>query len=399
MNEFLNRVVVASAVRTAIGSFGGALKDIEAPELGAASIREALGRCDVDGADVDEVLMGQVYTAGCGPNPARIAAMKASLPCEVPAMTVNKVCGSGLKTIALGAQAIMTGAAKIVVAGGMENMSRAPYLAPNNRWGQRMGHGQLVDVMIRDGLWEYFHDCHMGQTAETLAEQYAICRREQDRYACCSQRRCQEARRRGLFDDEIVPVTVPQRKGEPVCFGTDEHPRDDVTIELLAKLNPAFRDGGTVTAGNSSGINDAAAAVVLVDEATAAGRGLQPMAFVRGFVSVGVEPMIMGIGPARAIEKLLVQTGVSLGEIDLLEVNEAFAAQTLAVGVELGWDEAKVNVNGGAIALGHPLGASGARISVTLLHEMRRRGVRLGISALCIGGGMGIAMLFERPGE
>ena len=278
-------------------------------------------------------------------------------------------------------------------------MSRAPYLAPNNRWGQRMGHGQLVDVMIRDGLWDYFHDCHMGQTAETLAEQYGIGRLEQDRHASRSQRRCQEARERGLFDDEIVPVTVPQRKGEPVCFGTDEHPRDDVTVELLAKLNPAFRDDGTVTAGNSSGINDAAAAVVLVDEATAAGRGLQPMAFVRGFASVGVEPMIMGIGPAKAIEKLLVQTGVSLDEIDLLEVNEAFAAQTLAVGAELGWDEEKVNVNGGAIAMGHPLGASGARISVTLLHEMRRRGVGLGISALCIGGGMGIAMLFERPGE
>ena len=399
MNEFLNRVVVVSAVRTGIGAFGGALKDIEAVELGAASIREALGRCDIDGGDVDEVLMGQVCTAGCGPNPARIAGMKAQLPCEVPAMTVNKVCGSGLKSIVLGAQAIMIGAAKIVVAGGMESMTRAPYLAPNNRWGKRMGHGQLVDVMIRDGLWEYFHDCHMGQTAETLAEQYAISRREQDRYACLSQTRCQNALRRGVFDDEIIPVTIPQRKGEPVCFRTDEHPRDNVTIESLAKLKPAFREDGTVTAGNASGINDAAAAVVLMDEATAVGRGLKPMAFVRWFASVGVEPMIMGIGPARAIEKLLMQTGMSLDEIDLLEVNEAFAAQTLAVGAELGWDEAKVNVNGGAIALGHPLGASGTRISVTLLHEMQRRRVRLGISALCIGGGMGIAMLFERPPE
>ena len=399
MVELPNRVVIVSAVRTAIGSLGGSLKDIEAVELGAVAIRGALEACGVDGGDVDEVLMGQVYTAGCGPNPARIAAMKASLPCEVPAMTVNKLCGSGLKSAALGAQAIMTGAAKIVVAGGMESMTAAPYLVPNGRWGQRMGHGQLVDVMIRDGLQDYFHDCHMAQTAENLAGQYAISRRDQDRYACLSQTRCQEARQRGLFDDEIVPVTVPQRKGEPICFRTDEHPRDGVTVELLAKLKPAFRDDGTVTAGNASGINDAAAAMVLMDEATAADRGLQPLAFVRGFVSVGVEPMIMGIAPAKAIKKLLGQAGLSLAEIDLLEVNEAFAAQTLAVGKELDWDEAKVNVNGGAIALGHPLGASGTRISVTLLHEMRRRGCRLGISALCIGGGMGIAMLLERPPE
>jgi len=399
MTELPNRVVVASAVRTAVGSFGGALKDVEAVELGAVAIREALGRCAVDGGDVDEVLMGQVYTGGCGPNPARIAAMKASLPCEVPAMTVNKVCGSGLKSVALGAQAIVTGAAKIVVAGGMENMSRTPYLVPYGRWGKRMGHGQLVDLMFRDGLWDYFHDCHMGQTAEYLADQYAISRREQDRYACLTQTRCQAARRRRLFDDEIVPVTVAQRKSRAVSFETDEHPRDDVTVESLAKLKPAFRDDGTVTAGNASGISDAAAAIVLMDEAAAAGHGLRPMAFVRGFTSVGLEPMMMGMGPAKAIERLLARTGLSLGEIDLLEVNEAFAAQMLAVGKALGWDEAKVNVNGGAIALGHPLGASGTRISVTLLHEMQRRGSRLGISALCIGGGMGIAMLFERPSE
>ena len=399
MTDLPDRVVVASAVRTAIGSFGGALKDVEATELGAVAIREALARCGVGGGDVDEVLMGHVYTAGCGPNPARIAAMKASLPCEVPATTVNKVCGSGLKTIALGVQAIMTGAAKTVVAGGMESMSRAPYLTPGHRWGERMGHGELVDVMIRDGLWDCFNDYHMAQTAENLAEQYAISRQEQDRYACLSQTRCREARERELFNDEIVPVTVPQRRGDSMSFRIDEHPRDNVTVGSLAKLKPAFRPDGTITAGNASGINDAAAAVVLMDAATADAKGAGPMAFVRDFVSVGVDPAIMGIGPARAIEKLLTRTGLSLDEIDLLEVNEAFAAQTLAVGKELDWDEAKVNVNGGAVALGHPLGASGTRISVTLLHEMARRGSRLGISALCIGGGMGIAMLFERPSE
>jgi acetyl-CoA C-acetyltransferase len=342
--------------------------------------------------------MGQVYTAGLGPNPARIAAVKAHLPHEVPATTINKVCGSGLKTIALGAQAIMTGAAKVVVAGGMESMSRAPYLAQANRWGQRMGHGELVDVMIRDGLWDSFYDCHMAETAENLAAEYGVSREDQDRYACLSQARCRQALDRGAFADEIVPVSVPQRKGDPIVFDRDEHPRPDVTPESLAALKPAFRPDGTVTAGNASGINDGAAAVVLMDEAVAGELGLEAMAFVSGFASVGVDPRVMGIAPAGAIRKLLDRAGVSLEEVDLLEVNEAFAAQVLAVAGELAWDPDRVNVNGGAIALGHPLGASGTRITVSLLHEMARRDSRLGLSALCIGGGMGIAMLFERPG-
>ena len=398
MSTSRHRAVVVSAVRTAIGRFGGALKDIEATELGGLVIREALTRCAVEPAAVDEVLMGQVYTAGAGPNPARIAAINAGLPYEVPATTINKVCGSGLKTIALGAQAIMTGAAEVIVAGGMESMSRTPYLVPAGRWGQRMGHGQLIDVMLRDGLWDCFYDFHMAATAENLAAQYQIPRAEQDRYACLSQNRCQRARRDKLFDAEIVPVAVPQRKGEPMSFDADEHPREDVTAESLSRLEPAFSEDGTVTAGNASGINDCAAAVVLMDEAAAQRQGAEPLAVVSDFASAGVDPKIMGIGPAKAIDKLLARTGQALGEIDLLEINEAFAAQTLAVGRELGWDEARVNVNGGAIALGHPLGASGTRITVTLLHEMARRECRWGLSSLCIGGGMGIAMLLERPG-
>ena len=397
MSTSESRVVVVSAVRTAIGDFGGALKDVEAVELGAIVIREALRRCSVEPADVGEVLMGQVCTAGAGPNPARIAAIKAGIPYETPAATINKVCGSGLKSIALGAQAVMTGAADVVVAGGMESMSRIPYLAPDHRWGGRLGHGRLVDGMLSDALWDPFYDCHMAETAENLAKQYDISREEQDRYACLSQNRCQQARGKGLFDSEIVPVMVPRRKAEPISFERDEHPRDDVTAESLSRLKPAFSEDGTITAGNASGINDCAAAVVLMSEAAASRRGLTPTAVVTGFVSVGVDPRIMGIAPATAIRKLLSRTGQELSEIDLLEVNEAFAAQTLAVGKELAWDQDRVNVNGGAMALGHPLGATGTRITVTLLHEMARREARGGLSALCIGGGMGIAMLFERP--
>jgi len=389
-------VAVVSAVRTAIGRFGGALKDFEATELGSIVIRESLLRCGVEAGDVDEVLMGQVYTAGAGPNPARIAALNAGLPHEAPATTINQVCGSGLKTIALAAQAILAGEAKTIVAGGMESMSRAPYLAPHHRWGERMGHGEMVDVMLRDGLWDALNDYHMGQTAENLADMYSISRAEQDRYAAQSQTRCQQARQAGTFEGEIVAVSVPQRKADPIDFRIDEHPRDGVTVESLAKLKPTFCTNGTVTAGNASGINDAAAAVVLMDSCEADRRRLKPLALVRGCATVGVDPKIMGIGAAMAIRKLLDKTGRSLHEIDLLEVNEAFAAQMLAVGKELGLDESKVNVNGGAIALGHPLGCSGTRITVTLLAEMRRRSVRTGISALCIGGGMGIAMLFER---
>ena len=396
MNTTRNAVTVVAAVRTAVGDFGGTLRDIPSTELGSTVIRAVVHRCGLQGRDVDEVIMGQVYGAGVGPNPARIAALNAGLPHEVPAMTVNKVCGSGLKSIALGAQAVTAGAARVIVAGGMESMSRAPYLMPDNRWGQRMGHGKLVDVMVRDGLWDPFYDGHMAESAENLARHYSISRQHQDRYAAQSQTRCQKARERGLFADEIVPVTVPQRKDDSIEFVADEHPRDHVTPESLAKLKPAFRSDGTVTAGNASGINDAAAGVVLTSEEEAKARGLKPLAIIRAAASVGVDPKIMGIGPATAIRKLLEQAGMSLDQIDLLEVNEAFAAQTLAVARELDWDEARVNVNGGAIALGHPLGASGTRITVTLLHEMQRRKSRWGVAALCIGGGMGIAVLFER---
>ena len=405
MQRQRDRVAIVSAVRTAIGSFGGILKDVDATHLGSVVIREALHQCGIEGSQVDEVIMGNVYQAGTGPNPARIAAVKAGIPYRIPSMTINKVCGSGLKAIALAAQAIWSGSAQIIVAGGMESMSSAPYLVSNARWGARMGHGRFVDSMIQDGLWDSFYDCHMGMTAENLAEQYGISRVEQDSFALQSQQRYKAAFEAGKFKPEIVPVSVPQKKGEPVLFDQDEHPRPNVTLERLAELKPAFKEDGTVTAGNASGINDGAAALVVMSEEAALKFGQNPIAYIRGFATVGVDPKIMGIGPAYAIRKLLSQTGTTLDEIDLIEVNEAFAAQTLAVGKELDWDKDRVNVNGGAIALGHPLGASGARIAVTLLHEMQRREVvrskaihrrQLGIAALCIGGGMGIAMLFER---
>ncbi|MBM3238263.1 acetyl-CoA C-acetyltransferase [Candidatus Poribacteria bacterium] len=416
MQQQNNRVAIVSAVRTAIGVFGGALTDLDAPYLGSVVIKEVLHRCGIEGKLVDEVIMGNVYQAGIGVNPARIAAVKAGIPYEVSSMIVNKVCGSGLKAIALAAQAIFCsplynpltpfgkgekgvggcGSVQIIVAGGMESMSGAPYIVPNARWGARMGHGRFVDSMIQDGLWDSFYDCHMGMTAENLAEQYGISRIEQDNFALRSQQRYKAAFEAGKFKSEIAPVPVPQKKGEPISFDQDEHPRPDVTLERLAELKPAFKEGGTVTAGNASGINDGAAAVVVMSEEAALRLGLKPLAYIRGFATVGVDPKIMGIGPAYAIRKLLSQTGTTLDEIDLIEVNEAFAAQILAVAKDLDWDDERVNVNGGAIALGHPLGASGARIAVTLLHEMQRREVRFGIAALCIGGGMGIAMLFER---
>ena len=390
------RVAIVSAARTAIGTFGGALKDVDAPHLASVVIRETLQRCHIEGGKVDEVILGNVYQAGVGPNPARIAAVKAGIPYEVPSMTVNKACGSGLKTIALAAQAIWCGPAQLIVAGGMESMSSAPYLIPNARWGARMGHGEFIDSMIQDGLWDCFYDYHMGMTAENLAEQYNISRTQQDHFALRSQQRYKAAFEAGRFKEEIVPVSVPQKKGAPICFAQDEHPRPNITLERLGELKPAFKEGGTVTAGNASGINDGAAALVVMSDEAASGPGLKPLAYIRGFATAGVDPRIMGIGPAYAIRKLLSQTGTTLDEIDLIETNEAFAAQTLAVGKELDWDEERVNVNGGAIALGHPLGASGARIVVTLLYEMQRRKATFGMAALCIAGGMGIAMLFER---
>jgi acetyl-CoA C-acetyltransferase len=392
----MNRVVIASAARTAIGSFGGALAGVPAPELGAVAIKAALLRAGVAPNEVDEVLMGIILQAGLGQGPARQAAMKAGIPVEVPATSVNKLCGSGLKTVALGAQAIMTGDADIIVAGGMENMSAAPYLVPTARNGARMGNATLVDSMISDGLTDVFNQYHMGVTAENLAAQYGISRQEQDEFAAASQQKAAAAQAAGRFDAEIVPVIIPQKKGDPTAVDRDEYIRQGTTVEKLSLLKPAFKKDGTVTAGNASGINDGAAALVLMSEATARARGITPMATIVSFASAGVDPSVMGIGPVPASRKALAKAGLTLADIDLIEANEAFAAQSLAVGRELQWDSQKVNVNGGAIALGHPVGCSGARILTTLLFEMQKRDSRRGLATLCIGGGMGIAMVVER---
>ena len=389
--------VVVSAVRTATGTFGGALREVDTQSLGSTVVQAVLARGQTDPDDVDEVIMGTIYQGGLGPNVARQAAVAAGVPYDVPAMTINKLCGSGLKSIALGAQTIVTGEAEVVVAGGAENMSRVPYCLQGSRWGQRLGHGEVTDLMIMDGLWDCFYDCHMGNTAENLADQYRISREDQDRFAMRSQENYHRAHAAGLFADEIAPVMVPRRKGDPSVFDVDEHPRKDTSLERLGQLRPAFKRDGTVTAGNSSGINDGAAALLLMSGDRARRLGAAPVASVSATATAGVDPKIMGIGPVPAIRKLLGKTGLTLDDIDLLEVNEAFAAQSLAVGQELDWDEARVNVSGGAIALGHAVGASGARIAVTLIHEMVRRRARRGIAALCIGGGMGIATLFEIP--
>lgn len=388
-------VVIVSAVRTAIGSFMGALSTIPVTELGAVVIKEALTRAGVKGEQVDEVIMGNVLQAGLGQGPARQAALAAGLPVEVTAMAINKLCGSGLKAVHLAVQAIQTGDAEIVVAGGMENMSMAPYLLPKGRTGFRMGDGKVVDSMIQDGLECAVNHYHMGVTAENIAEQYELSREEQDEFAAWSQQKAEKAIKEGKFTDEIVPVVIPQRRGEPVVFQTDEYPRAGVTVESLAKLKSAFKKDGTVTAGNASGINDGAAALVLMSREQADQLGIKPMAVIRGSGTAGVDPKIMGIGPVPAAKKALEKAGLTIGDLDLVEANEAFAAQSLAVGRELGIPEEKLNVNGGAVALGHPIGASGARILVTLLHEMKRRGARFGMAALCIGGGQGIATIVE----
>jgi acetyl-CoA C-acetyltransferase len=388
-------VAIVGAMRTAIGGFGGTLKSVEASTLGGTVIAATMAETGLPALDVDEVIMGCIYQGGAGPNVARQAAVRGGLPYQVPAMTVNKLCGSGLKSIALAAQSVQSGDAELVIAGGMESMSTAPYVARSARWGERMGHGELVDTMLMDGLWDCFYDCHMGMTAEHIAQQYSINRQEQDRFALRSQECYRHAHESGAFTSQIAPVEVPQRKGEPVIFDTDEHPRADADRGSLAKLKPAFDKDGTVTVGNASGINDAAAVAVIMSEPSAKAAQLEPLAYLRATAIAGVDPMVMGIGPAHAIRRLLDKTGMTLDQVGLIELNEAFAAQTLAVGRELDWDEDRVNVNGGAIALGHPVGASGARVAVTLIHEMRRRRVQFGIASLCIGGGMGIASLFE----
>ncbi len=392
----VEKVVIASAVRTPIGNYGGALKDFSAVDLAALVFKEAIKRAGIDAGQVQEVILGNILQAGQGMNPARQAALKAGIPVDATAMTVNMVCGSGLKAVALGAQSIATGEAEIVLAGGAESMSQAPYYVSKARWGHRMGHGEIEDGMIKDGLWCAVEDVHMGITAENLAEQYNISRREQDEYAAESQRRAQEAIAQKRFAEEIVPVEIPQRKGDPVIFDTDEFPRAGVTVESLSKLRPAFKKDGTVTAGNASGINDGAAALVLMTEDKARELGIEPLATLVATACAGVEPRVMGIGPVNAVRKLLTKTGLTIADLDLVEANEAFAVQSLAVTRELGWDPNIVNVNGGAIALGHPIGASGARILVTLIYEMKRRNARTGLATLCIGGGQGIAALVQR---
>ena len=395
VGEKMEKVVIASAVRTPVGSYGGTIKDISAVSLAELVFREAMKRAGVAADQVEEVFLGNILQGGQGQNPARQAAIRAGIPVEATAMTVNMVCGSGLRAIALGAQAIALGEASIVVAGGAENMSMAPYYLSRARWGHRMGHGAIEDAMIKDGLWCAMEDVHMGITAENLAEQYNISRQEQDEFAAESQRRAQAAIAEGRFAQEIVPWRFPSVKGDPVIFDTDEYPRAGVTVESLAKLRPAFKKDGTVTAGNASGINDGAAAVVLMTEAKAQELGIEPLATFVASACAGVEPRIMGIGPVYAVRKLLTKTGLTIDDLDLIEANEAFAAQSVAVAKELDWNPEIVNVNGGAIALGHPIGASGARILVTLLYEMKRRKAKTGLATLCIGGGQGIAALVQ----
>jgi acetyl-CoA C-acetyltransferase len=392
----LTDIVIVAAARTAVGKFGGALAKTPASELGAVVIKDLLRRTGLSGDQISEVILGQVLTAGCGQNPARQAVIKAGLPHGVPAMTINKVCGSGLKAVMLGAQAIRDGDAEIVIAGGQESMSSSPHVLPNSRDGQRMGNWQMVDTMINDGLWDVYNQYHMGITAENVAKQYGITREEQDALALASQQKAAAAQDAGKFKDEIVPVVIPQKKGDPLVVDTDEYLNRKSTAEALAGLRPAFDKAGSVTAGNASGINDGAAAVVLMTAEKAQQLGLKVLGRLKSYASAGLDPAYMGMGPVPASRRALERAGWQASELDLLEINEAFAAQACAVHKEMGWDTSKVNVNGGAIAIGHPIGASGCRILVTLLHEMQRRDAKKGIASLCIGGGMGVALTIER---
>ena len=392
----MREVVIVSAVRTPIGAYGGSFKDVSAVQLGTIVAKEALKRAKVDPTIVDEVIFGNVLQAGLGQSVARQVSVHAGIPIEVPSFTVNKVCGSGLKTVALAAQSIMAGEADIVLAGGTENMSQAPYLLKTARWGQRMGDGTIEDYMVKDGLWDIFNDTHMGVTAENIAEKYSFTREDQDNLAVVSQNRAEEAIKNGRFKDEIVAVEVPQRRKDPIIVDTDEFPRFGTTIEALGKLRPAFKKDGTVTAGSASGINDGAAAFVIMSKEKAEELGLTPLATIASYASAGVDPALMGTGPIPATKKALAKIGMTVQDLDLVEANEAFAAQALSVIKELNLDTEITNVNGGAIALGHPIGASGARILVTLLHEMAKRDAKSGLATLCIGGGQGIAMVVKR---
>jgi acetyl-CoA C-acetyltransferase len=389
-------IVIAGAVRTAIGKFGGTLAKTSAPELGATVIRALLAHSNLKPDQVSEVILGQVLTAGSGQNPARQALIEAGLPAAIPAMTINKVCGSGLKAVMLAAQAVHCGDADIVIAGGQENMSAAPHVLLGSRDGFRMGDAKLVDSMIVDGLWDVYNQYHMGITAENVAKQYGISRGQQDEFSAASQQKAEAAQKAGKFKDEIVPVAIPQRKGEPLAFASDEFIKTGTTAEQLSGLRAAFAKDGTVTAGNASGINDGAAAVLVMSAGQARELGLKPLATIKAFASSGVDPSIMGMGPVPASKRCLEKAGWKPADLDLMEINEAFAAQACAVNKEMGWDTSRINVNGGAIALGHPIGASGCRVLVTLLYEMARRGAKKGLASLCIGGGMGVALAVER---
>lgn len=389
-------VVIASAVRTPIGSFGGSLKNVSARTLGATAIKEAIKRAGIDPVTIDEVVYGCVLQGGLGQNVARQAAMDAGIPKEVPAMTLNKVCGSGLRTVSLAAQMIKAGDADIIVAGGTENMSATAYAVPTARWGARMNDNKIIDMMTNDGLTCAFNNYHMGITAENVAEQWNLTREELDEFAAKSQQKAVAAVNSGRFDDEIVPVEVPQRKGDPIIFDKDEYPKDGVTAEGIAKLRPAFKKDGMVTAANASGINDAAAALIVMSKEKADELGIKPLCTIKSYASAGVDPSIMGIGPIPASKKALDKAGMTIDDIDLIEANEAFAAQCIAVGKDLGFEDEKLNVNGGAIALGHPIGASGARILITLIYEMIKQDAKTGLATLCIGGGQATTMIVER---
>ncbi len=392
----MREVVIVAAGRTAIGAFNGTISSVAASDLGATVIKGLIEKTGIAPEQVDEVILGQVLTAGCGQNPARQAAVNAGLPHSTPALTINKVCGSGLKTVSMAAQAIALGDADLIIAGGQESMSLSGHYLPKSRNGQKMGNWNMVDTMITDGLWDAFNDYHMGITTENIVEKYGFSREEQDAFAAASQNKAEAALNENRFADEIIPVVIPQRKGDPVVFDRDEQPRAGVTAEALGKLRPAFKKDGTVTAGNASTINDGAAAVIVCSAEKAKELGLEPLATIKAYGNAGVDPAIMGTGPIRATQNCLNRAGWTVDDLDLVEANEAFAAQAMSVNKDLEWDTSKVNVNGGAIALGHPIGASGCRVLVSLLHEMGRRDAKKGLATLCIGGGMGIALAVER---
>lgn len=392
----MQNVVIVAAGRTAIGNFNGSLASLSADQLGSAVIKGLLDQSGIEPSQIDEVLLGQVLTAGCGQNPARQAAVNAGLPANIPAMTINKVCGSGLKAVHLAAQAIALGDADVIIAGGQENMSQSAHVLPNSRGGQRLGNWQMVDTMINDGLWDAFNDYHMGITAENIQQRFEISRDQQDDFAAGSQQKAEAAQNANRFAEEIIPVSIPQRKKDPIVFDRDEFPKHGCTADSLGKLRPAFKKDGTVTAGNASGINDGAAAVILMSEDKANQLGLTPLVRIKAYANAGVDPEVMGTGPIPASKGCLEKAGWTVEDLDLIEANEAFAVQAMAVNREMGWDTDKVNVNGGAIALGHPIGASGCRILVTLIHEMIKRDANKGLATLCIGGGMGVALAVER---